>query len=178
MNALQLSSWVYVRLVPGTGQETLRPGKKAPDIFRIREFRLVGFLRVQRRWLLWRSGIWVLFRQTHLHLPEQQTDSAICGKFSAFLVIVRRVPQLAAEIGLSISEPETNGAYSLVQPAFSVGPRVSFLATAKSNGASASQLELYDRLEDISAVVLRGMRDESFGDRFRDDAQIHKRWPI
>jgi hypothetical protein len=89
---------------------------------------------------------------------------------------VQRVPQLALEMGISISEPDARDAYDLRSQ---LAHGVSFLATAKSDRPSASQLELYDCLEDILRVaVLRGVKDKSFGDIFRDADQIRKRWPI
>ena len=89
---------------------------------------------------------------------------------------VGRVPQLALELCLSISESEAREAYDLrSQLAYGV----SFLATATTPAPSPSQLQLYDRLEDtLRKAVLRGMRDKSFGDLFRDEGQIRKRWPI
>ncbi len=88
----------------------------------------------------------------------------------------RRVSQLASEFGIDIPEPRANEAYDLRSQ---LAHGVSFLSTNTSQGPSPAQLELYDRLEDtLRMTVLRGMRDRAFGDLFRDDAQIRKRWPI
>jgi hypothetical protein len=87
-----------------------------------------------------------------------------------------RVPRLASELGISISEPEAVEAYDLRSR---LAHGVSFLSTGTTPIPSTSQLQLYDRLEDtLRTAVLRGMRDKGFGDLFRDDAQIRKRWPI
>jgi len=88
----------------------------------------------------------------------------------------RRVSQLASELGIDIPEPNANEAYDLRSQ---LAHGVSFLSTETNPGPSHAQLELYDRLEDtLRMTVLRGMRDRAFGDLFRDDAQIRKRWPI
>ena len=87
-----------------------------------------------------------------------------------------RVPQLASELGIRISEPDAIYAYDLRSR---LAHGVSFLSTGTSQGPTASQVQLYDRLEDtLRAAVLRGMQDKSFGDCFREDAQIRNRWPI
>lgn len=87
-----------------------------------------------------------------------------------------RVPRLAAELGIHISEQEAVEAYDLRSR---LAHGVSFISTAANTGSTSAQLDLYDRLEDtLRLAVLRGMRDESFADILRDDAQIRKRWPI
>jgi hypothetical protein len=88
----------------------------------------------------------------------------------------RRVPALAAELGVSISEAEAVEGYDLRSR---LAHGVSFLSTGTGQGPTTSQLQLYDRLEDtLRTAVLRGMQDKSFGDIFSDEAQIRKRWPI
>ena len=88
----------------------------------------------------------------------------------------RRVPALASEVGVSISEPEAVEAYDLRSR---LAHGVSFLSTGTGQSPSISQLHLYDRLEDtLRTAVLRGMQDKTFGDTFLDEAQIRKRWPI
>ena len=88
----------------------------------------------------------------------------------------QRVPRLASELGISISEADGLDAYDLRSR---LAHGVSFVATGGSPGPSASQIDLYDRLEDtLRAAVLRAMRDKSFADIFLDDAQIRHRWPI
>ncbi len=86
-----------------------------------------------------------------------------------------RVPRLASVLGINISEPDAVEAYDLRSR---LAHGVSFVSTG-NQGPPASQLQLYDRLEDtLRTAVLRGMRDKSFGDIFRDDVQIRNRWPI
>ena len=88
----------------------------------------------------------------------------------------RRVPKLASELGISLSEADANDAYDL---RCRLAHGVSFLSTATSQGASTSQIQLYDRLEDtLRLAVLQGTRGKSFGDIFRNDDQIRDRWPI
>lgn len=88
----------------------------------------------------------------------------------------RRVPGLASDLGINISETDAYEAYDLRSR---LAHGVSFLSTGTTQGPSASQLLLYDRLEDdLRSAVLRGMRDESFGDIFSDDDHIRSRWPI
>ncbi len=87
-----------------------------------------------------------------------------------------RVPRLAAEVGVTISEDEAVEAYDLRSR---LVHGVSFIAADATSGPMASQLNLYDRLEDaLRSLVLRGMRDEAFARVLRDDAQIRARWAI
>lgn len=86
----------------------------------------------------------------------------------------RRVPQLASELGISISEADADEAYDS-RSRLAHGD--SFLVTGASQRPSTSQLQLYDRLEDtLRKALLRSMRDKSFGDIFRDDNRIRKYW--
>lgn len=88
----------------------------------------------------------------------------------------RRIPQLAAELGINISEAAAVDAYDLRSR---LAHGVSFVATGGSSGPSVSQLQMYDQLEDtLRTAVLRAMRDKLFADIFLDDAQIRQRWPI
>lgn len=98
-------------------------------------------------------------------------------RFKNTAQFVRRVPQVAAEFGISISDAEADEAYDL-RSRLSHGD--SFLSTAASQGPqAAAQLKLYDRIEDtLRCAVLQGMRDQAFADVFRDDGKIRKRWPI
>ena len=97
-------------------------------------------------------------------------------RFANTLQFTVRVPLLASEFGITISETEARDAYDLRSQ---LAHGASFLATATMPAPTSVQLRLYDRLEDtLRAAVLRGMRDSSFGDIFRDDAEIRKRWPL
>jgi len=88
----------------------------------------------------------------------------------------RRVPALAAEVGVSISEAEADEGYDLRSR---LAHGVSFLSSGTGQGPTTSQLQLYDRLEDtLRAAVLRGMLDKSFGNIFSEEDQIRTRWPI
>jgi len=88
----------------------------------------------------------------------------------------KRVPALAFELGVNISEPEAAAAYDLRSR---LAHGVSLIAAKTSHGPSPAQLHLYDRLEDtLRTAILRSMQDKSFADIFRDDDQIRKRWPI
>jgi len=88
----------------------------------------------------------------------------------------RRVPALASDIGVNISEAEAVEAYDLRSL---LAHGVSFLSTGTSQGPSTSQLNLYDRLEDaLRMAVLRAMQDQPFRDIFSDDALIRARWPM
>ncbi len=87
-----------------------------------------------------------------------------------------RVPRLAAEVGISISNDDAVEAYDLRSR---LAHGVSFVAAGSSSGPTAAQLDLYDRLEEtLRKSVLKGMRDEAFADALRDDAQIRAKWPI
>jgi hypothetical protein len=87
-----------------------------------------------------------------------------------------RVPRLALESGIGITEAEAREAYDLRSR---IAHGVSFLATDSTPGPSSAQLHLYDRLEEtLRATVLRSMRDSSYGDIFRIDTEIRKRWPL
>jgi len=88
----------------------------------------------------------------------------------------RRVPKLAAEIGVSLTVSEAEDAYDSRSR---LAHGVSFLTTGSATSPSATQIQLYDRLEDtLRLAVLRGMQDRLFGDIFRDDNQIRARWPL
>lgn len=88
----------------------------------------------------------------------------------------RRVPALALELGINISEAEAADAYDLRSR---LAHGVSFLSTGTSQGPSVSQVHLYDRLEStLRMAVLRAMRDGSFRSVFSLDCQIRSRWPI
>lgn len=96
-----------------------------------------------------------------------------CGNTRQFK---RRVPRLAAEVGVTISEPEADEAYDLRSR---LAHGVSFLATGAISGPTPTQLDLYDRLEEtLRRAVLRGIREEAFADILRADDQIRTRWPI
>jgi hypothetical protein len=87
-----------------------------------------------------------------------------------------RVPLLAAEVGVNISEADALEAYDLRSR---LAHGVSFIATGASLGPTPSQLDLYDRLEDtLRGAVLKGMRDPAFANVLQDDAGIRARWPI
>ena len=84
-----------------------------------------------------------------------------------------RVPRLAAELGIQISEADAVEAYHLSSR---LAHGVSFVASGSAQGPSAAQPQLYDLLEDtLRNAVLRGIRDKSFVDVFRDDDEIRKR---
>jgi len=88
----------------------------------------------------------------------------------------KRVPQLASELGINISEAEAIDAYDLRSR---LAHGVSFVSTEIDQGPSAYELQLYDKLEDtLRAAVLRGLRDKSFANTLRNDDEIRKRWPI
>jgi hypothetical protein len=87
-----------------------------------------------------------------------------------------RVPRLAAEVGVTISEQDAIEAYDLRSR---LAHGVSFIATGSESGPSPSQIDLYDRLENtLRKAVLRGMKDENFANVLRDDAKVRGRWPI
>jgi hypothetical protein len=89
---------------------------------------------------------------------------------------VKRIPQLASELGLSFSETEGIEAYDLRSR---LAHGRSFIATGNVQAPTASQVQLYDRIEDIlRAAVLKSMRDQTFSDIFQDDDRIRARWPI
>jgi hypothetical protein len=89
---------------------------------------------------------------------------------------VRRVPAIASELGLNLREAEAEEAYDMRSQ---LAHGASFIATGSSQGPSASQVQLYDRVEDVLRhAILKGMRSSPFGDIFRDDDAIRKRWPI
>lgn len=86
----------------------------------------------------------------------------------------RRVPRLAVELGINISETEAETAYDARSR---LAHGASFLGGP--DGPTPEQLNLYDRLEDtLRLAVLRGLRDDSFASVLQDDAQIRSRWPI
>ena len=88
----------------------------------------------------------------------------------------RRVPVLASELGLNLSEAEAAEAYDMRSR---LAHGASFIATGSTQAPSSSQVHLYDRIEDVLRhAILRGMRNSAFGDIFRDDDNIRKRWPI
>ena len=88
----------------------------------------------------------------------------------------RRVPKLASELGVHITEADAVDAYDARSR---LAHGISFLVTGTATAPSPAQLDLYDRLEDtLRLAALRSMRDKSFGDIFRDDNQIRKRWPL
>jgi hypothetical protein len=117
---------------------------------------------LDHRWTLVCTGLEALVHTDRLQNTSQFT---------------RRIPKLASELGVSISEAEAREAYDL-RSRLSHG--VSFLSTAASHAAtSEAQLKLYDRLEDaLRLAVLRGMREKDFQAVFADDDQIRRRWPI
>jgi hypothetical protein len=113
------------------------------------------------RWTLVCTGLEALVHTDRYHSTAQ---------FS------KRVPALAVELGIDISESAANEGYDLRSR---LAHGASFLSTGTSQDPSAMQLELYDKLETILRLsVLRGMRDKSFSDIFSDDARIRDRWPI
>jgi hypothetical protein len=117
---------------------------------------------LDHRWTLVCTGLEALVHTDRLQNTSQFT---------------RRVPKLASELGVNISEAEASEAYDL-RSRLSHG--VSFLSTASSHTATSTvQLQLYDRLEDaLRLAVLKGMREKDFQAVFADDDQIRKRWPI
>jgi hypothetical protein len=97
-------------------------------------------------------------------------------RYGNTLQFKRRVPRLAAEVGVTISEPEAHEAYDLRSR---LAHGVSFLASGSISGPTPTQLDLYDRLEEtLRRAVLRGIREEAFADILRADDQIRTRWPI
>lgn len=116
---------------------------------------------LDHRWTLVCTGLEAL-----VHTDRNRNTAQFTG----------RVPAVASELGISVSEAEAVEAYDLRSR---LAHGVSFLSTGTTQGPSPSQLRLYDRLEDtLRMAVLRGMRDKAFSDILRDDAQIRRRWPI
>jgi hypothetical protein len=88
---------------------------------------------------------------------------------------VQRVPALASELGISISEEQAGDAYE-VRSHLAHGVS---LQTAGPGGPPTSLVELYDCIEDILRLAaLRSMRDARFADIFADDDLIRSRWPL
>jgi hypothetical protein len=88
----------------------------------------------------------------------------------------KRIPALASEVGLNISEAEAAEAYDMRSR---LAHGISFIGTGSSQTPSRSRVRLYDQIEDILRLaVLQGMRNATFGDVFRDDAAIRSRWPV
>jgi hypothetical protein len=87
-----------------------------------------------------------------------------------------RVPKLASEVGINITEAEADEAYDLRSR---LAHGASFLSSANNQGVhEQAQLHLYDRLEDVLRLaVLRAMRDKTFAAIFLDDTKIRQRWP-
>lgn len=131
-----------------------------------------------------RNGFWYHEYATRTYYLDQRW-TLVCTGLEAFVhtdriqnttQFARRLPRLAAEVGVTISEAEAVEAYDLRSR---LAHGISFIATGTSSGPTEAQLDLYDRLEDtLRRAVLRGMRDESFADVLRDDDQIRARWPI
>jgi hypothetical protein len=114
---------------------------------------------LDHRWTLIVTGLEALLNTNKAHNKRQ---------------FERRVPQLASELAVSVSEVEAGEAYDLRSK---LAHGVSFISTGTSQGPSASQVNLYDRLEDtLRFAVLRSMRERAFGDVFRDDDNIRQRW--
>jgi len=85
----------------------------------------------------------------------------------------KRVPALAAELGISISAGDAEEAYD-VRCRLAHGLS---LLEKEPGGPSPSQVQLYERIEDILRLaVLRSMRDSRFADIFHDDKSIRTRW--
>jgi hypothetical protein len=88
---------------------------------------------------------------------------------------VQRLPALASELGITITETQAGEAYD-VRSRLAHG--LSLLSTGPG-GPPAPQVQLYDCLEDILRfAVLRCMRDSTFADIFRSDDLIRSRWPL
>jgi hypothetical protein len=86
-----------------------------------------------------------------------------------------RVPALASELGISFSEAEAVDAYD-VRCRLAHG--LSLLEKGPG-GPPLSQMQLYDRIEDILRLaVLRSMREPNFAAIFRDDDIIRSCWPV
>ena len=85
----------------------------------------------------------------------------------------RRVPALASDIGVSISEAEAVETYDLRSR---LAHGIPFLSTATGQSLRTSQIQLYDWLEDtLRMAVLRSMQDQSFGAIFSHEASTRKR---
>lgn len=98
-------------------------------------------------------------------------------KFKSTAEFKGRVPKLASEFGINISEAEARDAYDL-RSLLAHGETFLSNPTTTTKIPQAAQLNLYDRLEDtLRLAILRAMRDKSFGDVLRDNAAIAKRWP-
>jgi hypothetical protein len=116
---------------------------------------------LDHRWTLVVTGLEALLNTDKAHNKKQ---------------FERRVPQLGSELAVSVSELDAAEAYDLRSR---LAHGVSFISSGTSRSPSASQVDLYDRLEDtLRFAVLRGMRDGSFGDVFRDDEKIRQRWRV
>lgn len=88
---------------------------------------------------------------------------------------VQRLPALASELGITITETQADEAYD-VRSRLAHG--LSLLSTGPG-GPPAPQVQLYDCIEDILRfAVLRCMRDSTFADIFRSDDLIRSRWPL
>ncbi len=86
----------------------------------------------------------------------------------------KRVPALAAELGIALSEDQAADIYDARSR---LAHGLSLLAKGPGS-PSASQVEAYDLIEDILRLaVLRSMRDPTFANIFRDDDSIRTRWP-
>jgi hypothetical protein len=87
---------------------------------------------------------------------------------------VRRVPALASEVGITITEAQAEEAYD-VRSRLAHG--LSLLASGPG-APPASQVKLHDLIEDILRLaVLKSMRDAAFADIFRDENSIRSRYP-
>lgn len=88
---------------------------------------------------------------------------------------VCRIPQLASDLGLSISQHQCNDAYDLRS---TLAHGVSFISSGGTT-PTAAQMEIYDRMEDIlAAAVLRGLRDNNFASILEQPDRIRAQWPI
>jgi len=116
---------------------------------------------LDHRWTLVCTGLEALLHTDRVRNTDQFT---------------KRLPALALELGVNVSEAEAVEAYDLRSR---LAHGVSFLSTGTGQNLQTSQLYLYDRLEDaLRTAVLRGMQDKPFRNIFSDEAQIRKRWPI
>ena len=88
----------------------------------------------------------------------------------------QRIPKLAAELGIGISEKDASKSYAVRSQ---IVHGAAFQPKSQGQSTLDEKIILYDCLEDILRnAILRGMRDEIFQDIFRDDAQIENRWPL
>lgn len=87
-----------------------------------------------------------------------------------------RVPQLAKECGVSLSDSEAESAWKLRSKLVHAE---AFLYGLDTVLPASKHLDLYEKLETVLRdTVRRCLLDESFGDRFRDKAAVDVHWPI